>query len=133
MTKQSTPWTFIVAVIAFISAAASFLGNLGGARNAVCSLPAITPFCIHAGLIAAPADPRAARQALLHRVEGVWGNPFKDGAPACATTLRYSLAARGDESFIILRTGDGSGPVGIELGFIAAHARDQLVGITLGP
>lgn len=107
MPKKRTLWPAIVAVAVFAAAATSFANNLGGARNAACSLPALNGSCVKYGFVAAPADPRAAREALLDRVEGVWGNAAKDGLPACMTTLRYTHTTRGEEDFIVVRGADG--------------------------
>ncbi len=112
MTTHRTLWPAIVAVAVFAAAAASFANNLGGARNAACALPALNGSCVKYGLVAAAADPPAARAALLDRVEGVWGNAAKDGAAACTTTLRYTHTTRGEEDFIVLHMPDGYESVG---------------------
>ena len=102
-------WPILIAIAAFAVGAASFANNLGGARNGVCSLPALNASCVKWGLVAAasPGDPDAARDAMLKKVEGLWGNASKDGAAACTTTLRYSVTHRGLEDFIVVRGADG--------------------------
>ncbi|MES1156954.1 MAG: hypothetical protein ABUL73_04150 [Alphaproteobacteria bacterium] len=106
--KKRTPWAVLVAIVAFVGAAAGFVGNLGGARDAVCKLGALEAPCVRWGLIAPAADPHAAKRALLARVEGVWGNVAEGGKPACTTRLSYAVVPRGADDFdIILRGPDG--------------------------
>ena len=107
MANKTRLWPILIAIAAFAVGAASFANNLGGARNAVCSLPALTASCVKWGLVAAPVDSNAARAAMLKKVEGLWGNASKDGAAACVTTLRYSVPHRGLEEFIVVRGADG--------------------------
>ena len=107
MPTSRSLWPILAAVAAFAVGAASFANNLGGARNAVCSLPALNASCVTYGLVAAPVNPDAARATMLKKVEGLWGNASKDGAAACTTTLRYSVTHRGLEDFIVVRGADG--------------------------
>jgi hypothetical protein len=107
MAAKRTLWSGIVALALFAAAAVSFANNLGGVRDDACSIPALSGQCVKLGLMAQPADPRAARDALLDKVEGVWGNAAKNGLPACTTTLRYTHTTRGEEDFIVVRGADG--------------------------
>lgn len=107
MSRDRALWTSLVAVAVFAAAAASFANNLGGARNAVCSLPALAERCVNWGLVARQATPAAdteaaRRAALFGKLEGLWGNAARDGAAACTTTLRYSVTTRGPEDFIVV-------------------------------
>jgi hypothetical protein len=100
----------LVATAAVAAAVASFANNLGGARNTVCSLPALDPSCVKWGLVASPAlatDPDRAKNAVLAKVEGLWGNAAKVGAAACTVTLRYSVTQRGPDDFIVVQGRDG--------------------------
>lgn len=46
-----TIWTASLAILALLSGTAGLIGNLGGARNTICSLPAAKQTCIRSGLI----------------------------------------------------------------------------------
>jgi len=59
-----TVWTLVVAVIALLSTTASLIGNLGGARNTICSLPAAKATCLQWGLVA-EAPPEEANSVSL--------------------------------------------------------------------
>jgi hypothetical protein len=100
--KRRNSWPAVVAFLALISTGLGLIANAGGARNAICSIPAISAQCVRMGLVQPADDPNAARLALLHRAEGVWGNVGHLGRPACATTMRYTLSHRGGEDYIDL-------------------------------
>lgn len=94
----------MTALFVAVSAVLGLVSNLSGARNAVCSLPALNAQCVRLKLIEPPIDPNAARTALLHRAEGVWGNVGREGEPACTTTMRYAIRHRDGEDYIDLST-----------------------------
>lgn len=125
MTKKRTLWAIAVAVVAFLGATFTFVSNAGNARDAVCSLPDLAQACIHYGLV----DERAvAREALLQRVEGVWGSEAHDGVPACATRLAYSVSRRDDEDYITLR-----GPEYESTGRVASAEGQSIFTRTVSP
>ena len=100
--KKGKPWATTLAVVAVLSTVLGLISNAGGARTAVCSIPAINAQCVRLGLMQPGADPQAARAALLRRAEGVWGNVAREGSQACSTTMRYSVVHRGSEDYIDL-------------------------------
>lgn len=95
-------WTAVVAIVAFVGAAAGFVGNMGGARDAVCRLAAAEPYCVRWGLIAPGEDPAAVRRELLSRVVGEWGNVASEGVNACTTRVNYALSERDGEHYVTL-------------------------------
>jgi hypothetical protein len=105
--KKSAPWAVIVVVLALMGAAAGVIGNLGGARDALCRLGPLETRCAQYGL--APAfDWHGPKAALLARVSGVWGNVAESGKSACTTAVSYVVFPRGDgDFFIIVRGTDG--------------------------
>lgn len=112
--RRRAPWGLLTALVVGVSTALGLLANLGGARDFVCSLPALEGPCRGAGLVAqAPPPPptaeevRAAeRAALLARIPGVWGLPGRNDEPACTVTGVYSVERRGDDDIIAFRRGD---------------------------
>ncbi len=109
--KKRSFWPALVALFAFLSAALGFIANLGGARDAVCSLPALSGVCRSAGLIAPPAPSAeetiaVERAALLAQVPGVWGLVGRPGEPSCQRVFRLTLEQRGEEDVVVLSDGD---------------------------
>ena len=106
MSGKGGVWAGVLALVAFVGAAATLIGNLGGARDAVCKTPFANARCVEWGLIAPADDPSVARNALLARVEGLWGNAGREGEAACTTTMRYRLSRRDNEDYITLSAQD---------------------------
>jgi len=99
--RQHPPWATLAAAFAVLSAVLGFVANLGGARDAVCSLSALENVCARAGVVSNTASALDARATLLSRVTGVWGNQAGAEGPACSTTLRYSVERHEGEDMIV--------------------------------
>jgi hypothetical protein len=102
--RRRKPWAALAAGFALLSTVLGFVANLGGARDAVCSLAALEKTCLGTGIARDEPSTADARNALLARVVGVWGNQANADEPACATTIRYVLEQRGGEDVVIARS-----------------------------
>lgn len=100
--KKARPFATILAAMGALSLVLGLIANAGGARDTICSISAIQRQCMRLGLTQPAVDPNAARLALLHRAEGIWGNVGSNGAPACSTSMRYVLSRRDGEDYIDL-------------------------------
>jgi hypothetical protein len=91
--KKRAPWATLTAVFVFLSAVLGFVSNLGGARDAVCSIGAVHDACLRAGLIQ-PAGPSLAEQQrhLVQAIAGHWARGDRD----CNTALDYAVALGDD-------------------------------------
>ncbi|MGE0187581.1 MAG: toll/interleukin-1 receptor domain-containing protein [Hyphomonadaceae bacterium] len=76
---KRAPWATLTALFVLASAVLGFVSNLGGARDAVCSISAIHQTCLDWGLIVeaevlpTPEElQEQARQALLQQIVGTW-------------------------------------------------------------
>lgn len=92
--KKRAPWAALTALFLFVSAVLGLVSNLGGARNAVCSLAAVNSACAQWGLIVPDVAETAAqaRQRLLDGVVGRWGRQDRD----CSDAVTYSVARGSD-------------------------------------
>lgn len=95
---RRAPWASLTAAFVLVSAVLGFVSNLGGARDAVCSLAAVHQRCIDWSLITEPVDVEAqiedARQTLLQGVVGAWGRQDRN----CTDTISYAVA-RGEDGY----------------------------------
>jgi hypothetical protein len=89
MRRKRTFWAALTALLVLGSAALGFVSNLGGARNAVCSLAAVNEHCVRWGLttLSPVVTAAQARQALLATVNGRWGRQDRN----CVDTVDYSV------------------------------------------
>lgn len=101
--RQRAPWATLTAAFAMLSAVLGFIANLGGARDAVCSLSSLENVCARVGIVSDAVSASDARATLLSRVSGLWGNQANASGPACATSLRYSVEQREGEDMIVAR------------------------------
>lgn len=93
--RMRRPWAWVMAAAVGMSAALGFVSNLGGARDAVCSVGALSKTCLTWGLVradAAPLDPAQTRARLLQGVVGAWGRQDRD----CSDVVTYAVT-RGDD------------------------------------
>lgn len=91
--KQRAPWGVLTALFIGVSAVLGFVSNLGGARDAVCSIASVHQFCLDRGLITGDAaNPAQIRARLLASVNGDWGRQDRN----CADTVNYSVAHGAD-------------------------------------
>ena len=101
--RKRAPWAALTAALALVSAGLGFVANLGGARDAVCSIQGVERTCVQLGLSRQAAAAPDERARLLAQVDGVWGNQSGADAPGCATTIRYAAERRGDQDVIVAR------------------------------
>jgi hypothetical protein len=96
MRRRRTFWAALTALLVLGSAILGFVSNLGGARNAVCSLAAIHARCVEWGLITPrPTEMvQQTRQRLLAGMNGRWGRQDRN----CADTVDYSVTPGTDGS-----------------------------------
>jgi hypothetical protein len=103
--RKRNPWALILSAGAILSGVLALIANLGGARDAVCSLEALAEPCARYGLVnvaeaPAPAptpDPDAiladARAQLLAGLNGTWSRSERDCA--VAMTIAVDTDAQG--------------------------------------
>jgi hypothetical protein len=109
--RKRSPWATLVAVLAVVSAALGFVANLGGARDAVCSIAVLDGLCLSSGPATPPAPSAeqalaAERAALLARVPGLWGLVGRPDEPSCQRAFRLNIERRGEEDVVALTDGD---------------------------
>jgi hypothetical protein len=78
--RRRRPWPFVFGAAALVSAIVGFIANVGGARDALCSVSALNAWC---------GD---ERRELLQSLTGTWGRQDRD----CSETVTYSLARSDD-------------------------------------
>jgi hypothetical protein len=78
-----TVWAAAVTVVALLSATAGLIGNLGGARDTICSLAAAKQTCIKSGLVT---------EASLERANSVSMPGGQAGAPPSAPVHRTDIS-----------------------------------------
>lgn len=88
--RKRAPWAAFTALFVFASVALGFVSNLGGARDAMCSLAAVNASCVQWGLVVPQASETTAevRRRLLEGVVGRWGRQDRD----CTDVLNYSVS-----------------------------------------
>lgn len=104
--KKATAWRTIVSAAALLSGALALVANLGGARDAVCSIEPLSDLCARYGLLSAsaPLDPAAVlaaeRAQLLAGLNGRWARGDIDpvtGEPRdCAQAMTIEVVTDGD-------------------------------------
>ncbi|OQW56268.1 MAG: hypothetical protein A4S17_05225 [Proteobacteria bacterium HN_bin10] len=91
--RQRAPWASLTAAFVLVSAVLGFISNLGGARDAVCSLAALNQRCIEWNLITPPAppplDPAVLQEALVRSIEGRWS---RGDRPDCSIATEFAVA-----------------------------------------
>lgn len=93
--KKRAPWAMLTALFVIVTGALSFVSNLGGARDAICSVSAAHQACLDWGLIAqieAPESVEDQQARLVNAVSGTWGRLDRN----CADTITYAVS-RGDD------------------------------------
>lgn len=86
--RKRTPWAVLTALFVLLSAVLGLVSNMSGARNAMCSLPAINATCVEWGLIMPPAPTAEELQRrLIESVNGAWGRLDRN----CADTVTYRV------------------------------------------
>lgn len=120
--KKRPPVALFTGIFAGLASLIALIANMGGARDALCGLNALSGACLQYGLMAPPSAPvgpvqsppptateiaAQARAALLAKIPGVWGNDGSDiGGASCATRVTYSTEREGTDDFIVVK-GDG--------------------------
>lgn len=85
---KRTPWALLLGALVALSAILGFISNAGGARNAVCSLPAVHGVCLQYGLMRADAPaPEQLQRHMMERLNGTWGRLDRN----CAETVAYRV------------------------------------------
>ncbi|MGE0596426.1 MAG: toll/interleukin-1 receptor domain-containing protein [Hyphomonadaceae bacterium] len=108
--KKRQPWAAITAVLAFFSLVFGLVANIGGARDAVCEMAALNPYCIQYGLItvAETVDPAVVlaeqRENLMQALNGGWGRLDRD----CVETVTFA-SERGDDDIYRIRSSAAGG------------------------
>jgi hypothetical protein len=94
--RKRRPLLAIGAAAAVGAALLSFIADIGGARDAICSIGALRKACLDAKLVSEAPDAAAiaadARARLLSSVAGVWGRQDRN----CSETVAYSLVREED-------------------------------------
>lgn len=113
---KRAPWATLTALFVLASAVLGFVSNLGGARDAVCSISAIHQTCLDWGLVVEAEVPQTpeelqeqARQALLRQIVGTWRVQDSNTRDcSAANTITYGVT-RGEDGYdrIVARGPDG--------------------------
>jgi len=91
--RKRTPWASLTAIFLLASAVLGFVSNLGGARDAACSIAAINQYCVQYGLVTEPPPtPEELQAQLIDSINGVWGRLDRN----CAETITYAVSKEGD-------------------------------------
>lgn len=108
--RKRAPWAALTALFVFLSAVFGFISNLGGARNAVCEVAALHPYCVQYGLVtvAPPQEDAAvvqarAREQLMTSLNGTWGRLDRD----CANSVTFAITLGDDDVYRIRSTAEG--------------------------
>lgn len=108
--RKRRPWAAIMAALAFFSLLFGLIANIGGARDAVCEMAALNPFCVEYGLVAVAeaADPAIVlaeqRERLMQALNGGWARLDRD----CAETVTF-VSERGDDDVYRIRSSAAGG------------------------
>ncbi len=124
---KRAPWATLAALFLLASAVLGFVSNLGGARDAVCSISAIHQTCLDWGLVVeaeVPPTTEELQAQLIDGVNGLWRRLDRD----CATSVTFRVERDGDGVYRIFGSSEGAadsvmqvGAIDTETGWISAR------------
>lgn len=124
---KRAPWATLTALFLLASAVLGFVSNLGGARDAVCSISAIHQTCLDWGLVVEaeiPPTPEELQAGVIDGVNGAWRRLDRD----CTTTVTFRVERDDDGVYRILGSSEGEpdslsqvGAIDTETGWITAR------------
>ncbi len=103
--RKRTPWGMLTAIFVVASALLGFVSNLGGARDAVCSIAAVNAYCRQWGLLPVEApSPEQLQAQLIETINGRWGRLDRN----CDITITYAVERDASGIYRILGTSEGA-------------------------